>query len=358
MKHSIIYKRDGHYCGFPVLMPLADGRLSVGLPVAPFHDHYGIGEWVVLVSDDEGGSWAETDDPTVPHTWPGTTPREIYDRLATILPDGTFLCVGTVGWEVWEADRQSEAESLGHAVRPHPADAGQIIVGGHKLFVQRSNDSGKTWSRREWDVPGVLQITSFPRHAILADGTLLVTVYGITPESNRHNWVLRSTDQGETWRFISMGAPESADGSESSFLEVSPGRVLCHTRNEAGGLLERWSDDGGRTWTYPLLTTVLGFPPHLLKLTDGRILCSYGYRRDPMGIRVAVSEDQGQTWSDPIILRNDGGTPCALRHNPPSGTADVGYPISTQLPNGDIFTTYYITLEDGLTHSASTRWRP
>ena len=358
MKHSIIYKRDGHYAGFPVLMPLTDGRLSVGIPVSPFHDHYAIGEWVVLVSDDEGETWSETEDANVPHTWPGESPRERYDRLATILPDGSFLCTGTVGWEVWTADRQSEAESLGYATRDHPAESSQIIVGGHRLFTQRSTDGGATWTRREWEVPGVQNLNAFPRHAILSDGTLLVTVYAITPESRRHNYVLRSDDNGEAWRFISMGAPESADGSESAFLEVSPGRVLCHTRNEPGGLLERWSDDGGRTWTHPLLTTVLGFPPHLLKLADGRILCSYGYRRDPMGIRVAVSEDQGQTWSDPIILRNDGGTPCALRHNPPSGTADVGYPISTQLPNGDVFTTYYITLEDGLTHSASTRWRP
>tara|TARA_Y100000588_G_scaffold177449_1_gene191453 strand:+ start:15129 stop:16205 length:1077 start_codon:yes stop_codon:yes gene_type:complete len=357
MDHSIIFRREGSYGGFPVLVPLADGRLSVGLPVAPFHDHYGIGDWVVLVSADEGVTWTETDDPGVPHTWPGSSPRERYDRLATVLHDGTFLCVGTVGWEVWKADRKSEAEALGYAARPHPADNTRIVVGGSRLFVQRSTDGGETWSRREWSVPGIKHLTSFPRHAILEDGTLLVTVYGITPESKRHNWVLRSTDQGETWRFISMGAPESADGSESTLLEVSPGRVLCHTRNEDGELLERWSDDGGLTWTYPVLTTLLGFPPHLLKLADGRILCSYGYRREPMGIRVVVSEDDGQTWSDPIILREDGGTPCSLRENPPSGTADIGYPISSQLPNGDIFTAYYITLEDGVTHSAATRWK-
>jgi hypothetical protein len=356
LDHSVIYKREGHYAGFPVLAPLADGRLSVGIPVSPFHDHYAIGDWVVLVSTDEGGNWSQTDDPTVPHTWPGTTPRERYDRLATILPNGNYLCAGTVGWEVWPSDRQSEAEALGYAVRPHPAEDSSIIVGGHRLFVQHSTDGGVSWSRHEWDVPGVQNLTAFPRHAILQDGTLLLTVYGITPEANRVNYILRSTDDGETWRFLSMHAPESADGSESALIEVTPGQVLAHTRNEQGTLLERWSDDGGQTWSHPLLTSILGFPPHLLRLADGRLLCSYGYRRDPMGIRAVLSEDDGRTWGNPVVLRDDGGTPCALRPDS-SGTSDVGYPISTQLSNGDILSVYYITLEDGLTHSAATRWQ-
>lgn len=356
MEHSIIYRREGHYGGFPVLYPLADGRLSVGIPVAPFHDHFAVGEWLVLVSDDEGKSWTETDDRTVPHTWEGSTPREKYDRLAIIRDDGSYLAAGTTGWEVLPADRKEEAEAAGRWVRPHPADDSLVMAGGPRLFVQTSSDGGSTWSRKEWEIPGINHVTGFPRHAVLQDGTLLVTIYGATPEGGRTNYIMRSADGGDTWRFISMAAPDSAEGSESALLEVEPGVVLCHTRNEPGGLLERWSDNGGSTWTHPVLTSVVGFPPHLLKLADGRILCSYGYRRDPMGIRAAISEDSGRSWSDPITLRDDGGTPCALRENPPSGTADVGYPLSTQLSNGDIFTAYYITLQDGLTHSAATRW--
>ena len=42
MNHTILYKREGFYGGFPVLTHLPDGRLTVGIPVAPFHDHYAL----------------------------------------------------------------------------------------------------------------------------------------------------------------------------------------------------------------------------------------------------------------------------------------------------------------------------
>ena len=45
-----------------------------------------------------------------------------------------------------------------------------------------------------------------------------------------------------------------------------------------------------------------------------------------------------------IVLRDDGGTPSEFRADMERGGADVGYPISTQLSDGTILTTYYITV--------------
>ena len=56
------------------------------------------------------------------------------------------------------------------------------------------------------------------------------------------------------------------------------------------------SRDNGKTWSEPYETPLWGFPPHLLQLSDGRILCSYGYRRAPYGQRVCISDD-GITWT-------------------------------------------------------------
>lgn len=384
MKHTIIYKRDGFYAGFPVLTHLSNGRLTVGIPVSPFHDHYAIGDWVALVSVDEGETWTETDDATLPPNWHGTSPREKYDRFAAVLifaltrnganldmmPDGSYLCAGSVGWEVWEASRRADAEAQGLLVRPHPADESAIVVGGHKLFVQRSTDEGWTWERREWVVPGVSSITAFPRAAHLADGTILIPVYGSAPASHRRNYVWWSGDGGTTWRLFTMSTRAAGtDGSETALLEVSPvptstrisqsgSCVLAHTRTESGYLLERWSDDGGRTWSHPLCTDIWGYPPHLLKLRDGRVLCTFGYRQKPMGIRAVLSDDGGQIWDmdNIIVLRDDGGTPSQFHGNPAQAGSDVGYPISTQLSDGSILTVYYITRDDGVTHSAATRW--
>ena len=51
-----------------------------------------------------------------------------------------------------------------------------------------------------------------------------------------------------------------------------------------------------------------------------------------------VSEDGGETWSDECLLRDDAG------HRRLS--ADIGYPVATQLRNGTIFTAYYYQLEE------------
>ena len=143
MNHTILYRRKGFYAAFPVLTHLPDGRLTVGIPVAPFHDHYAVADWVVLLSEDEGETWRESDDPTLPDNWPGTSPREIYDRFAAVMPDGTYLCAGTIGWKAYPAEEQEDAEAQGLTVRPHPNDEDAILVGSNKLFVQRSTDQGE-----------------------------------------------------------------------------------------------------------------------------------------------------------------------------------------------------------------------
>lgn len=393
MEHSIIYRREGFYSGFPQLDHLADGRLAVGLGVSPFKDHAVVGEWTVLVSTDGGRTWAESADPTVPQSWPGETPRERSDRFAGVLADGTYMCAGTTGWDVWQAERRSEAEQQGLIVHPHYSDRDKIMVRHNSLFVQHSEDGGQTWSRREWPVPGFRHIIAFSRPAQLSDGAVLVPVYGADTAGASHGYVWRSADGKSGWRLVPMGVqPAGLGANETAFVEVSPGRVLAHSRNATGYLSETWSDDGGLTWSQPLLTDIWAphSPPHLLKLRDGRVLCAYGYRRAPMGVRAVLSEDGGVTWDTEgtVVLRDDGGTPSLQQTAPDdadleslrlSGSAfqakvqevvsgrayptqrarsDVGYPISTQLSDGSVLTVYYITPEDGVTHSAATRWEP
>ncbi|MFW6457766.1 MAG: exo-alpha-sialidase, partial [Planctomycetota bacterium] len=128
---------------------------------------------------------------------------------------------------------------------------------------------------------------------------------------------------------------------EPHVVEVSPGRLLGMARYEerpGRGTRQRrsvlWqfkSDDGGHTWSTPEPTEILGKPPHLTRLADGRILLTYGYRHEPYGQRACLSEDGGDTWDydNEIILRDD------------APTGDLGYPASVQLDDGTIMTVYY-----------------
>ena len=360
MQHSTIFRKKGVYGAFPILNHLPDGRLTVGFSVPTFHDHYGLGAWNVLVSTDEGESWAETDNPAIPANWPASNPREQSDRFAAVMPDGSYVCAGVIGFELWPTSRRPEAEERGLHIREHSQGEDTILVNRPTVFVQRSTDEGKTWSREEWDVPG-FSGTAFSRPTVLEDDTVLEPVYGSGPGGAPLGYVWRGTDGGRTWRLYPVGSP----GDESAFIEVTPGHVLCLSRTagqESGGyLIQRWSDDSGATWSQALNTNVWtpNSPPHLLKLRDGRILLSHGYRSDPMGVRAVLSEDGGQTWDvdNTVVLRDDGGHLGELR---PEGSAgsDVGYPHSTQLSDGSVLTVYYITPADRVTHIASTRWGP
>jgi hypothetical protein len=83
-----------------------------------------------------------------------------------------------------------------------------------------------------------------------------------------------------------------------------------------------------------------------------------------MGIHAVLSKDDGRTWDTEktIVLRDDGGSvstlwPQLVGHEPRRGGSDIGYPITVQFPDGSLFTSYWFTAPDGITHAAYTRWR-
>ncbi len=72
-----------------------------------------------------------------------------------------------------------------------------------------------------------------------------------------------------------------------------------------------------------------GAPPHFLRLQDGDVLLVYGRREKPYGIRAKLSKDDGVSWGEEIILEDN------------VSNADIGYPASVQLKNGNILTVWY-----------------
>ena len=93
----------------------------------------------------------------------------------------------------------------------------------------------------------------------------------------------------------------------------------------------------------------------------GRLLCGVTYCWQPMGIRAVLSEDNGRTWDadHAIVLRDDSNGVCTLwpNYQTLNGGVDVGYPCTVQFEDGTLFTCYWITVEDGITHVAATKWR-
>jgi hypothetical protein len=111
----------------------------------------------------------------------------------------------------------------------------------------------------------------------------------------------------------------------------------------AGSAAVRWtastsSDDLGLTWAPPRRIDRWSVSPFPVLLADGRIVIVYIVRcQPPMRICCIVSEDEGKTWSEEILLRDD---------SPPVSDQDGGYPVAAELRDGRIFTAYYWQVEE------------
>jgi hypothetical protein len=97
--------------------------------------------------------------------------------------------------------------------------------------------------------------------------------------------------------------------------------------------------DDGLTWSTPEPTGIDGYPAHLLQLPSGEILCTYGYRNDPYGIRIVTSNDLGHRWNNTEFLTVVDGLP----------NRNLGYPVTLMRKDGKFNTIYYSQNLDGTT---------
>ena len=203
-------------------------------------------------------------------------------------------------------------------------------------YILRSTDGGASWS-----APSRCQVNSPHGPVQLSDGRQLyagkIFWFGGSGQSAGRIGVCESVDDGVTWRWLAEIPTRPGDGlngySELHSVETSEGRIIAHIRNDNEAnrreILQSESDDGGRTWSTPHPIGGWGFPSHLLRLRDGRLVMSYGHRRRPLGNQARVSEDHGRTWSEAMIVSGDGTS------------SDLGYPSAVELDDGSLLTVWY-----------------
>jgi hypothetical protein len=153
---------------------------------------------------------------------------------------------------------------------------------------------------------------------------------------------------------ISFIGPEPGKDDKSimpSSVRLSKNSIVTALRHPTWIDMYR-SDDDGMTWKYwskpaPDTGAHNGNPPCLVKLRDGRLVLTYGYRSAPYGIRARISNDEGKTWGNEIILRKDGGA------------WDLGYTRTVQRSDGKMLTVYYFNdHEDTERYIGATIWSP
>lgn len=324
-----ICKQAGRYIGWPSVAKTATGELLAVFSgdreehVCPY------GKTFLVRSVNRAETWSM---PEVVND----TPLDDRDAGIMVLQSGTIV----VRWFTSLA-----FEEPGTRKPSWDADIARIKAADRERWLshwtRRSTDGGRTWE-------DPVRLSGYAPHgATQLRGGRLVNV-GVTFTTDFHVVVEASSDEARTWQTLAE-VPVPAEllrhayCDEPHVVETADGRLVTMFRIEPRDYSDRnpfvphrflWqshSDDGGRTWAVPVQTPLWGYPPHLLRLSDGRLLVTYGYRREPFGQRACISTDQGRTWDtrNEIVIRDDA----------PSG--DLGYPASVELDSHTILTVYY-----------------
>jgi hypothetical protein len=235
---------------------------------------------------------------------------------------------------------------------------------GTQAWFYATNDRANTW-QGPFTLPGFGLAGTEARTDYLVNGpqdcTLFLTAAREDGGEGFGVYLARTRDGGRSFSldgWVTAGTdhhvimPSSARLDEQTILTA----VRCFGARGKFEVVPTWIDlyeskDNGASF-HALDRPVTyagsgGNPPALLRLRDGRICLTYGYRAAPFGIRARLSEDGGKTWGEEIHLRDDGGC------------GDLGYPRCIERPDGAIVTTYYFNERaDTERYIAATLWTP
>jgi len=337
------------YHGWPTVCCLKNGRLLAAASggradhVCPFGRAY------CYTSDDGGFTWSK---PQIL----SSGPLDDRDCGLAVAADGSVLL--SYFTSIFFTRLKNRPEAWNEVMRKITLET---LEKEHGVWMRRSTDGGRTWSPK-YRVPVLNNHGPTPMN----DGSLLWVgaEVGNTVSASFSNSLIRayrSTDNGLTWQLLSA-LPEypglrHADWFELHTAQTAKGLVITQFRNhgDPSGRTATWqieSADGGLTWG-KCRPVCLGYPTHLLRLADGRIVMSYGWRHEPCGVRCRIGTElpddyygaaaerirelvrglveplREDYWSEELVLCDDGET------------VDLGYPSTAQLPDGTLLTLWY-----------------
>ena len=355
VKDILIYQDTMFHAAFPSVVTLPDGELLLAFRRAPNRkifgekgtSHVDPNSYLVTLRSSDGETWPEEPELLYAHPFGGS-----QDPCLLLMHDGTMLCT-SYGWAFIRPDGIPNLKEpyFGH-------DGGVIFLGGYTL---RSEGRGKMWQGPLYpaSVPPETRLDAlgrplpaYNRGALYEgqDGRIFWAV-AVADEADAPRQtsvhLLTSEDKGNTWDYsCPIASDDTVIFNETSMYETPKGDIVAFLRTahfDDQACIAR-STDGGKSFQPWQSMGFQGHPLHALRLPDNRVLLTYGYRHEPLGIRARVLNPECTDFATApeIVLRDDGGT------------TDIGYPWSVQLDEKRVLVVYYFNLEGGPRHIAGT----
>ncbi|MEM1297324.1 MAG: sialidase family protein [Verrucomicrobiota bacterium] len=173
----------------------------------------------------------------------------------------------------------------------------------------------------------------------------------------------RTRDGRQSFEFLSwiVGADDPSRAVMPETFRLDDGTLVTamRRREKIKGGEKNWVDayaskDDGMSWKFMAKVgdagTSNGNPPAIAATADGRLCAVFG-ERDEGKMLATYSSDGGETWDEPMVLRDDFGSE-------DNQTNDLGYPRLLRRSDGKMVALYYYSTPDCLHHIAATIWSP
>jgi hypothetical protein len=311
----IAHATTGRLAHFPDLIALGPGRL-----LATYREGEGHlsrdGRIMIVASQDGGQTWS-------PPRIAVDGPFDDRDPKLTRLADGTVL----LSYFVIDWTTRPRHTVVGTYVRrsadddaswSEPVRVGSRLEGGEPTGEPTTEPAAEPTSGPTTEPAGELacEPVGEPGWAAthgsiveLPDGDLLAPLYGATMSGAwQRATAVRSRDGGRTWPAeteVTLGAVDGIHFQEPSLLVLPDGEVVALIRTTAGYAYLSRSFDGGRRWTAAAPTDLPASSHHLLPVTGGGVLVTYGDvsgrfapRRHTVGRVVGRPHGDWDGWPD------------------------------------------------------------
>jgi len=204
---------------------------------------------------------------------------------------------------------------------------------GSSLNVTTSLNGGTTWSRSErLTLSPFFNLAELVKNAPvpLSDGGWAVPIYHeLTSTFPELLWLHETADEVRATK-SRLGA--GWYGYQPALAPLTRSRALAFLRDDgaARAVSLARTDDGGETWSDPEPLNLPNPDAGLdaIGLSDGRLLLAFNdSARDRSNLRLAISADEGQTWTRVATLAEE-------------ADEEFSYPFLTQTRAGDVHVLY------------------
>lgn len=245
--------------------------------------------------------------------------------------DPAFIVRGSDTWLFYSAGRWNRYPPVG----TREAERAQVGLDSYRIYGRKSADSGKTWS----DATLLIPERAFCRAngIVLRNGTMLLPVYDDATGGKWASSVLRSHDDGTTWRRLAR-VPDFAatGGGEPTITELDNGSVLMALRANDGRMWFTQSSDQGNSWTSPIPRDFAAAASShaLFRTKRGRVILAYNASKPPLRTPLVLCalDQSTMKWGEP--------TKVAEVPVPAAGdnvwSRQVSYPSIAELSDGTI----------------------